>query len=63
MEVQSVEIPKRKSDILRDMQPGDSIEVTEENRRAWYNQAKYVAPLAVWRTVKIEGKVYLTRVS
>jgi hypothetical protein len=63
MEAQRVELPKRNVDILRDMQPGESIEVTEDSRRAWYNQAKYAVPIAVWRTLKIDGKVYLTRVS
>jgi hypothetical protein len=63
MEAQRVEIPKKKADIIKEMQPGESIDITGQNRRAWYNQAKYVAPYSVWRTVTIQGKVYLHRES
>jgi hypothetical protein len=63
MEAQIVEIPKRKVDILRAMQPGESIEVTKSNRYVWYNLAKATVGHAKWQTITIDGKVYLHRVS
>ena len=63
MEIQSVEIPKKKADIYRAMQPGESIEVEERSRQTAYNSARVAVPTAKWQTVKINGKVYLNRVS
>lgn len=63
MEITTVEIPKKKADVYRDMLPGESIEIAEHSRRSVYNSARVAVPTAVWRTVKIEGKVYLNRVS
>jgi hypothetical protein len=63
MEVQRVEIPVKKTDIVRTIQPGESIEVPENERQSWYNLARQSVPLGKWRTAKVDGKVYLNRVS
>jgi hypothetical protein len=63
MEITTVEIPKKKVEIYRAMQPGESIQVEERKRQSIYHQAQIAVPTATWRTVKIDGKVYLNRVS
>jgi len=62
-EITTVEIPKKKADLYRAMNPGQSIEIEERSRQSIYQAARSALPFGVWRTVKIEGKVYLTRVS
>ena len=62
---QTVEIPKKLPEIVRSMEVGQSVEITQGQRQNFYNRARMAFPSATFATRSMmKGKkkvVYLTR--
>lgn len=59
----SVEIRLGKSEILRSMEPGQSIEIEESRRSNYLNAGKMSMPGSRFVTRKQDGKTYLIRLT